>query len=397
MRNLSDTVAGLERRIEMGCFEMPAHTFTGKCAIAEAMPHMRRFGNKALIVTGPHVGKSKMVEQLKEELEGGGIASEVFDGITGEPDDLMIQKGAQIYREMSAKFVIGIGGGSPIDSAKAIAVAAGAQEDITTYCGKDITGDIAPIVAIPTTAGTGSEATKFSVITDTENSVKMLLKGEGMLPKIAILNSIFTKDMPGRVTAFTGIDALTHAVEAFTSKQAGAFTDVFAVSAVKRIMANLVTAYKDGNDVKAREQMALAAYEAGVCINNSSVTLVHGMSRPLGAIFHVPHGMSNAMLLEECLEFALPNAYEKLAILAHEIGIRCKDEMVAAREFIGEISRLIRICEIPTPKEYGIDRDEFISAIPKMAEDAIASKSPSNTVRDVTSLDCEIIYKSVYK
>src|SRR5574344_228227 len=173
--------------------------------------------------------------------------------------------------------------------------------NLSDFSGRSIENPIPPLVAIPTTAGTGSEATKFTVITDTKKDIKMLLKGDPLIPKLAIVNYEFGISAPKKVTAATGLDALTHAVEAFTSRKANPITDDIAISAIKRIVKYLPIAYQDGDNKIAREQMAIASLEAGVCINNSSVTLVHGMSRPIGALFHVPHGMSNAMLLCTCL------------------------------------------------------------------------------------------------
>lgn len=175
-------------------------------------------------------------------------------------------------------------------------------------------------------------------------------------------------------------------------------TDTLAVSAVKRIMKYLPIAYKEPDNAEAREQMSIAALEAGICINNSSVTIVHGMSRPIGAFFHVPHGMSNAMLLKECLSFAVSGAYEKFANLGRATGIADNDDSdsAAAEKFIDSLQNICDVCEIPTLEKYGIDRDEYYSRIPKMAIDAVASGSPGNTVKTVTEDDCIEIYKKLY-
>lgn len=217
----------------------------------------------------------------------------------------MINEGVRLYKENNCDFCIGIGGGSPLDSAKAIQAMAALNGNIVEYAGREIAGNFPPLVLIPTTAGTGSEATKFLCVTDSSTDTKYLLKGDDLLPDVAIVDPAFSKTAPPSVTAATGMDALTHAVEAFTSRKANTLTDTYALSAIKRIFKYLPIAYNDGNNMKAREEMSIAAYEAGVCINNSSVTLVHGMSRPIGAMFHVPHGISNAMLIKECLSYAL--------------------------------------------------------------------------------------------
>lgn len=382
----------------MSHFVIPNHTVVGTNVLGEAAPLLKKMGNKAFIVTGRHVAVSDMMKQLTALLDENGIGCVIFDGITGEPTDTMIENGVEMLKSSGCDFIIGIGGGSPLDSAKAIAAMAVNEGSIADYNGKEITGEILPLAAIPTTAGTGSEATKFTVITDSEKGIKMLLKGDVLVPKLAIVDSSFTVGAPKSVTSATGLDALTHAVEAYTSRKAFSMTDTLAVSAVKRIMKYLPIAYKEPDNSLAREQMSIAALEAGICINNSSVTIVHGMSRPIGAMFHVPHGMSNAMLLKECLSFAVSGAYEKFANLGRETGVASDSDSdeTAAEKFIDSLQSICDVCEIPTLEQYGIDRDEYYSKISKMATDAVASGSPANTVKEVTVDDCIEIYKKLY-
>lgn len=382
----------------MSHFVIPNHTVVGTNVLGEAVPLLKKMGNKAFIVTGRHVAVSDMMKQLTALLDENGIDCVIFDGITGEPTDTMIENGVEMLKSSGCDFIIGIGGGSPLDSAKAIAAMAVNEGSIADYNGKEITGEILPLAAIPTTAGTGSEATKFTVITDSEKGIKMLLKGDVLVPKLAIVDSSFTVGAPKSVTSATGLDALTHAVEAYTSRKAFSMTDTLAVSAVKRIMKYLPIAYKEPDNSLAREQMSIAALEAGICINNSSVTIVHGMSRPIGALFHVPHGMSNAMLLKECLSFAVSGAYEKFANLGRETGVASDSDSdeTAAEKFIDSLQNICDVCEIPTLEQYGIDRDEYYSKISKMATDAVASGSPANTVKEVTVDDCIEIYKKLY-
>lgn len=382
----------------MSHFVIPNHTVVGTNVLGEAAPLLKKMGNKAFIVTGRHVAISDMIKQLTAVLDENGIDCVIFDGITGEPTDTMIENGVEMLKSSGCDFIIGIGGGSPLDSAKAIAAMAVNEGSIADYNGKEITGEILPLAAIPTTAGTGSEATKFTVITDSEKGIKMLLKGDVLVPKLAIVDSSFTVGAPKSVTSATGLDALTHAVEAYTSRKAFSMTDTLAVSAVKRIMKYLPIAYKEPDNSLAREQMSIAALEAGICINNSSVTIVHGMSRPIGALFHVPHGMSNAMLLKECLSFAVSGAYEKFANLGRETGVASDSDSdeTAAEKFIDSLQSICDVCEIPTLEQYGIDRDEYYSKISKMATDAVASGSPANTVKEVTVDDCIEIYKKLY-
>lgn len=303
-------------------FVMPGKVITGKGALQDAENEFQTAGKKALIVSGKVMERVGNVKKITEILEKLNIQYAIYTEITGEPTDVMIKEGAKVYKQEGCDFLIGIGGGSPLDSMKAIALlAAEPDKTIADFMGKEITTALPKMIAIPTTAGTGSEATWFTVITDTKTDIKMLLKGPVLMPDIAIVDYTFTLTSQRSVTAAPGLDALTHAVEGYTSKKAQPLTDTFAISAIKRIFKYLPIAYKDGQNEEAREQMALAALEAGVVITNSSVTIVHGMSRPIGALFHVPHGMSNAMLISKCLAFAKDGAIERFAFLGRAIGV----------------------------------------------------------------------------
>ena len=370
---------------------LPKRTVVGKGALAQA--GLSQYGEKPLVVTGKYTAKSPAAAELLRYAPN----AAVFDGITGEPTDAMVSAAAQAYRENGCDYVIGIGGGSALDSAKAAAVLAALGGDICGYLGQEICGKLPPLVLIPTTAGTGSEATRFTVITDTARGIKMLLKGDSLLPDLAVLDYSFTQSSPQSVTAATGMDALTHAIESFTSKKANPVTDVFALSALRRIFANLPTAYREPDNAAAREQLSLAAYEAGVCISNASVTIVHGMSRPIGALFHVPHGISNAMLDVKCLSFALSGAYGRFAQAARAVGASdSADDKAAAEGFIAALEELCRQVEIPTLEQYGVDKERFFASMDKMADDALASGSPSNTLREVTKADVLAIYRSLW-
>ena len=381
----------------MATFNETANVYFGDQALREAMPMMKKLGTKALIVTGQHVAASSMMEDLKNLLCEFGFGYLVYDEIAGEPTVDMIEKGIKEYNDGGCDFCIGIGGGSPMDSAKAISFFVKNAGLIVSYNGTKLTGSRTGVVCIPTTAGTGSETTKFVVITDTESGVKMLLKGDVLIPDIAVINPSYTKGAPKSITAATGMDALTHAVEAYTSKKAMPLTDPLAIDAVKKIMKYLPEAYENPYDYEARSAMAVAAFEAGVCINNSSVTLVHGMSRPIGAMFHVSHGLSNAMLLKDCLSFALDGAFERFADLGRAVGVakESDSDVVIAEKFISAIQELCAIIEIPTLREYGIDSGTFLELRDKMAFDALVSGSPANTRKPVTIEDMKKIYKRV--
>lgn len=379
-------------------FSLPGRTIIGDNALEASEKVIKGFGKKAFIVSGKNVTKMGTVEILTDCLTKWGISFQVFNDITGEPTDTMIERGVQSYKKAECDFCIAIGGGSPLDSGKAIVAMTKLEGVISDYIGVTMEGDFPPLVLIPTTAGTGSEATKFTVITDSKKNIKMLLKGEALLPNLAVIDSKFSMTAPKSVTAATGMDALTHAVEAYTSRKANPLTDTYALSAIKRIFKFLPLVYKNGEDKKAREEMALAAYEAGVCINNSSVTIVHGMSRPIGAMFHVAHGISNAMLIKECLSYVLDGSYERFGEIGRAINATDneKSDKEAAEAFLEKLTALCNICEIPTLKEYGINKEDFDSVVHKMAQDAMDSGSPSNTIKDVTKQDLLAIYNKLW-
>ncbi len=379
-------------------FIMPKQIISGENALQQSKEVIRTLGTKALVVSGKvmnRIGNVRIVTNLLDEI---GIGWTVYDDITGEPDDVMIDGGVEAYKANGCDFLIAIGGGSPMDSMKAIGALITNPGKIADYMGKEITNPLPPMVAIPTTAGTGSEATQFTIITDTKTNIKMLLKGTVLIPDVAIVDASFTVSSPKSVTNATGLDALTHAVEGYTSRKASPLTDVYAVDAVKRIFQYLPRAYGNGEDMEAREEMILAALEAGVVINNSSVTLVHGMSRPIGANFHVPHGLSNAMLLKVCLTFALDGTYERFADLGRAIGAATEEDNdeTAAKAFLDAIIQLCETLEVPTLAEYGVDKEAFCEVMDKMADDAIASGSPGNTRKTTTKADVIKMYKELW-
>ena len=395
-------------------FTMPGRTVIGENALRSCEASIKALGKKAFIVTGKVVTKTGLLTLLTDSLDAWGIDWDVFSDITGEPTDKMIDAGVRAYGASECDFIMSIGGGSPLDSAKAIGAMSTLGGRLSDYMGKEISGKFPPLVLIPTTAGTGSEATKFTIITDSEKDVKMLLKGDDLLPDIAIIDPALTMSSPPDLTAATGMDALTHAVESYTSKKANTLTDMYALDAIRRIFAYLPAAYKDGSDLNAREEMAIAAYEAGICINNASVTLVHGMSRPIGALFHVPHGISNAMLIKECLAFALDGCYKRFADIARAIGaadgaeigaadgaeigaaVAGDDDITAAKAFLTMLETLCKTLNIPTLREYGIDKARFDEVCQKMATDAMASGSPGNTRKTVCADDILTIYQKLW-
>lgn len=379
-------------------FIMPGQIITGAGAIDMAAGILGKLGKKAMIVTDQVMVELGNCAKVEAALKNHGRAYTVYSGITGEPTDTMIENGIKQYKDEGCDFLVGLGGGSPIDSMKAIGSLVEGGGNISDYMGKIIDAKMPPMAAIPTTAGTGSEATQFTIITDTKRDIKMLLKGKVLMPVLAICDPQFTMTAPPKITASTGLDALCHAVEAYTSGKAQALSDTFALSAVKRIFRYLPAAFHDGADEKARTEMAVASLEAGIAFNNSSVTLIHGMSRPIGALFHVPHGLSNAMLMKECLSYALSGAYDRFAQLGRSIGAASEkdSDKEAGEKFLEAVAALTKELDTPSLEQSGIDKDAFFNSIGKMAYDAMESGSPQNTRREITQADVERIYRRLW-
>ena len=379
-------------------FIMPGRIISGIKALNMAEAALGRMGKKAMIVTDPMMVKLGNCAKVEEALKNEGVAYTVYDGVTGEPTDQMVEAGVAKYRSEGCDFLVALGGGSPIDTMKAIGSLVLNDVGIASYMGKEIHVQMPPMAAIPTTAGTGSEATQFTIITDTVKDVKMLLKGSVLMPDLAIIDPQFTMTAPPKITAATGLDALCHGIEAYTSRKSQRMSDTFALSAVKRIFRNLAKAYHNGEDEDVRSEMSLAALEAGIAFNNASVTLIHGMSRPIGALFHVAHGLSNAMLMKVCLEYALEGAYDRFGALGRAIGVagRQDSDETAARNFLQAVEALLQELEVPSLEQYGIDRDTFFAQIEKMAHDAMESGSPQNTRRAVEKADVEELYRRLW-
>lgn len=364
--------------------------------MAEAV--LKSMGKKALIVTDKVMIELGNCEKVEAALKSQGVEYAIYSEIVGEPTDTMIENGLAAYRQEGCDFLVALGGGSPIDSMKAIGALAVNGGSISAYMGKVIDVKMPPMAAIPTTAGTGSEATQFTIITDTKKNIKMLLKGGVLMPDLAVIDPQFTMTAPPKITAATGLDALCHAVEAYTSRKSQTLSDTFALSAVKRIFKSLPIVFRDGSNEEARVEMSVAALEAGIAFNNASVTIIHGMSRPIGALFHVAHGLSNAMLLKSCLAFALEGAWDRFGALGRVIGAASDEdsEEEAGRRFLAAVEALTGELETPTLAGYGIDREEFFRVIDKMACDAMDSGSPQNTMREVTEDDIKQIYRNLW-
>jgi alcohol dehydrogenase class IV len=364
-------------------FNIPPNLVIGAGASGELVPQLARLGaHRALLVTDAFMESSGLAGRFVRELEGAGIAVALFAGVQPDPTDSNVRDGLLAFFGGDCDAVVALGGGSAIDAAKAIAVMATNEEPLSQYQGyHKIARTGAPLVVIPTTAGTGSEVTKVAVITDIARNVKMMMLDRHLLPLIALVDYELTLTMPPPLTAHVGVDTLTHGIEAYVSRKATALTDSLALTCVRLVAEHLETAWREPSNRPAREGMMLAATLGGMAFSNSSVALVHGMSRPIGAVFHVPHGLSNAVLLPAVTRFSLSGAPERYATIAKAMRL-CAPEATgdaAAGSLVEGLAKLNARLEIPRLRACpGIERARFEAMAGKMAEDALASGSPQN-------------------
>lgn len=354
---------------------------------------------RPLIITDKMMVSLGYIDQIQNLLKAENIESDYFDETIPEPTSASIEAGVNHVKTHQYDAIIAVGGGSPIDSAKAISILSKFGGEIGDYKFPRQVNEIGlPIIAIPTTAGTGSECTRFTIITDDKTSEKMLCAGLGFLPIAAIIDYELTMSLPARTTADTGIDALTHAIEAYVSKKASPYSDAQAIAAMKLIGPNLQIAYHEPGNESAREKMMLGSTFAGVAFSNASVALVHGMSRPIGAFFHVPHGLSNAMLLPMITEFSIQAAPERYADCAKAMGVAHIDDSneVANQKLVQALAEINKDLKVPTLAEFGVDRKYFDEVVQTMAEQALASGSPSNNPIIPTTAEMISLYKQLW-
>lgn len=381
-------------------FITPAQIVVGSGAVEQLGDQCRKRGwRKALIVSDKIMQSLGLVTRVEQLLAASEIGSAVYAGVNTEPVVEFVQEGLQIFKDAECDFVVSVGGGSPIDAAKAIAVMATNPGSIELYKGiGKITTPGVPLVAIPTTAGTGSEATLYTVITDQKTDVKMLIGSPYLMPTLAIVDPLLTLSSPPGVTAATGVDALVHAIEAYVSVKRQPMTDIFCLSAIELISQNIRQAWSNGNNIEAREKMMLGAMQAGIAFSNSSVALVHGMSRPIGANFHIAHGVSNAALLAVVTQFSLIGDPVRYAEVARAMGepIEGLSMMKAADRSVKAIRRLVSDIKIPSLKQLGVERERLMELAPAMADAAIDSGSPNNNPRKPTRQEIIELYALAY-
>ena len=303
-------------------FRFPVQLVFGDNCVEELKTFVSNFGHHALLVTGSGATrKLAAVETVREVLTAEGIACTHFSEIEQDPGVETVEAGATVAREAGCDFVIGLGGGSPLDAAKTIAARLTNEGPVTDWSGVGgIRNRARPIICIPTTSGTGSEATSIAVITDHKRKQKMSIVSQNIYPTLSLVDPLLSVGMPPELTASTGMDALTHAIESYVARRAWAPTQGLSYRAVQLIMANLEQACIDGEDLEARRNLGLASMIAGVAFTNAGLGLAHAMAHVLGSFHQVPHGIANAILLPHVMEFNLEARPELFRELAQAMG-----------------------------------------------------------------------------
>jgi len=364
-------------------FNVPSTIIVGSGASAEAGVQAKRLkASKVLFVTDSFMVDCGLAGKVMDAIKKEGVEVELFSGVNPDPTDTNVREGLAVFKKANCQAIVGLGGGSPMDCAKMISVLTANEEPLSQYAGlHKVPNKGVPVIVIPTTAGTGAEVTKVVVIGDTERDVKMMMLDLNIMADVALVDYELTMSCPPSLTANVGVDTLVHAVEAYVSKKANPMTDPFALSAIKLVSKHLLNAFKEPNNAEAREGMMLASLQAGVAFPNSSVCLVHGMSRPIGALYHVPHGLSNAVLFPDATEFSVSGAPERYATVARTMGYASDSDSdeAACTALVEGLKKLNKDLNVPRLGDVvKVDLAAFDEKVEKMATDGIASGSPGN-------------------
>ena len=343
--------------------------FTGVGSSLELCSAIGQMGTrKVLIVTDAGLVKIGLLNDIEKKLTESGVESVVYDGIEPDPTYDQIEAGLEVLQQNDCEAILAVGGGSPIDAAKIIAARATNDKSISKMAGLfKIRQECMPLYAIPTTAGTGSEVTVAAIVSDPVTHEKTPVMDPKLVPLMAALDASMMTGLPAAITAATGMDALTHAIEAYISINASEETDRYALAATKMVMTNLPVVYANGQDLEARQSMALASCFAGLAFTEASLGYVHAIAHNLGGYYHTPHGLANAIVLPHILEFSKDSCTDRMADLAVSSGLQTGDESEdeLAEKLIDHIRSMMKAFEIP--EKLDALKEEDIPAIAKAA------------------------------
>lgn len=376
-------------------FRLPEVIYLGHGALEHLSGEIKKFeADKVLLVTDKGVQAAGMDKLVRKFIEEGGAQVDIFAEIDAEPSTDTVDEVARLVREKGYKLLVGVGGGSPMDVAKASAVLAVNGGSIKDYAGIELFPQKGlPIILIPTTAGTGSEVTQNAIFAFKEEQVKKGVVSQYLLPRVAIVDSALTLSCPPRVTAATGVDALVHAVESYVALKATPQTDIYALEAIRMISGSIRTAVYNGSNRSAREMMSVGSFFAGVSLANAGVGAVHALAYPLGGKFHVSHGVSNALLFAPVMEFNCVGNLDKFARVAEAMGqpVAGKSTREAALLAVQAVRELVEDVGIPkTMREVGVTEGD-IEFLTLSAEKQ--TRLLTNNPRSMTRKDIEDIYR----
>ena len=349
--------------------------------------------SNVLVVTDKGLMSLNLLDSLFENLEKQNIKYTVYDGVQPNPSIENIEEGRRIYLKNNCEGIIAFGGGSPMDCAKVVgARIANPNKTVSQMRGLlKVVRNIPPFFAVPTTAGTGSETTLAAVVSNMQTHEKYAINDPKLRPKYAVLDPELTTGLPKKITSTTGMDALTHAVEAYIGQSGVKSTNEYAEKATKLIFEYLEKAYEDGKDIEARENMLVASFYAGMAFTRAYVGYVHAIAHNLGGMYGTPHGLANAVILPHVLEYYGETAYAKLADLAELVGIEGADDKEKAEKFIEEIKRMNKAMDIPEHFDFIKDED-----IPTIVERALKEGNPLYPVPKIMDeADCTMVVKAV--
>ena len=374
-------------------FELPTKIEYGIGAVRKLTNALEELkATKVLVVTDKGIESSGLLTGIVNQLEQGRLNFEIFCEVEPNPKDYNVSRGTQLAQRLQTDCLVAIGGGSPIDCAKAIAVLATHGGEPRDYeDGNRITGQVLPLIAIPTTSGTGSEVTFSSVITDSRRKFKFSIHHTKIAPRIALLDPELTATMPPPLTAATGMDALTHAVEGFTAKGSEPLADAAALYAVELISTHLKSAVSDGRSLEARAGMLLGSLLAGISFSHSDVAAVHCLAEALGGKYDTAHGVCNAVVLPAMMEFNLAYCTEKYARIAAAMGIVFDTPQEGARRAVETVKRMAREVQLPDFASLGVNAEDM----EELAYNASINGSNGSNPRPMTKEDYLTLIKSM--